>query len=108
VKPNDAGQHRDCYEDQDGFPRHFMIRPLATTKGADIFALVKRGKEPRFPWEERPHLCPSPRESNASNRRVANVPSLVSADVDPYLFADVLGRPEIREAGAVVAVGLQD
>jgi hypothetical protein len=29
----------------------------------------------------------------------------VSADVDPYLFADVLGRPEIREAGAVVAGG---
>jgi hypothetical protein len=65
TEASNNSQHRDCYEDQDGFPRHFMIRPLETTMGADIFALVKRGKEPRFPFqrasvpplrEERPHL----------------------------------------------------
>ena len=56
-------QHRDRYEDQDGFPRHFMIRPLATTNGADIFGLVKRGKAPRFPFQGGPSLRYAPRQS---------------------------------------------
>jgi hypothetical protein len=56
-------QHRDRYEDQDGFPRHFMIRPLATTNGADIFGLVKRGKAPRFPFQSGPSPRYAPRQS---------------------------------------------
>jgi MerR HTH family regulatory protein len=42
VSNNSQNRHR--YEDHDGFPRHLMTRPLATTNGADIIGLVKRGK----------------------------------------------------------------
>jgi hypothetical protein len=49
VSNNSQNRHR--YEDQNGFPRHFTTRPLATANGADIFGLVKRGKEPRFPFQ---------------------------------------------------------
>jgi hypothetical protein len=92
-----------------------MIRPLATTNGADIFGLVKRGKAPRFPFQSAPSPRYAPRQSlenyRADRHGIASrclssghAAGRVSASLvrkPGTNFAAAPNTPEVRRAGII-------